>query len=151
MLLLLHDQKFLVRSYRPTTWPLLSFCADKQLLVFIDGELKRPRSIRLGGKKQSSSAATSPAPFRFWPELPLVFIDGGLWTTSRWIHLTPGDGTRSRSGRNDLLPLGHKWEHGHGLPVLGRSGVAILLLCWCGSCQLRAIWWCSSEFVSRTK
>ena len=30
-------------------------------------------------------------------------------------------------GRNDLLPLGHKWEHGHGLPVLGRSGVAILL------------------------
>jgi len=27
------------------------------------------------------------------------------------------------------------WKHGHGLPMLGRSGVAILLLCWCGSCQ----------------
>ena len=37
--------------------------------------------------------------------------------------------------RNDLLPPGHKWEHGHGLLVLGRSGVAILLLCLCGSCQ----------------
>ena len=96
--------------------------------MFIDGESKRPRSIRLGGEKQSSSAATSPTPFRFWPELPLVFIDGGVWTTSRWIHLNPGDGTRSSSGRNDLLPLGqHMWEHGDGLPVLGRSGVAILL------------------------
>ena len=88
--------------------PSFCFCADKQPLVFIDGESKNPRSIHLGGKKHSSSAATSPAPFRFWPELPLVFIDG-------------------QSGRNDLLPLGHKWEHGHGLPVLGRSGVAILL------------------------
>ena len=38
-----------------------------------------------------------------------------------------------QSGRNDLLPLGHKWEHGHGLPVLGRSGVAILLFYWCCS------------------
>ena len=75
--------------------PSFCFCADKQLLVFIDGESKMPRSIRLGDKKQSSSAATSPAPFRFWPELPLVFIDGGVWTTSRWICLTPGDGTRS--------------------------------------------------------
>jgi hypothetical protein len=64
-----------------------------------------------------------------------VFIGEGVWTSSRWIRLTPGDGTRSWSGRNDLLPLGHKWEHGHGLPVLGRSGVAILLLCWGGSCQ----------------
>ena len=38
-----------------------------------------------------------------------------------------------QSGRNDLLPLGHKWKHGHGLPVLGRSGVAILLFYWCCS------------------
>ena len=117
--------------------PSFRFCADKQLLVFIDGKLKR----------QEAELISSHLP----SELPLVFIDGGLSTTSRWIRLTPGDGTRSRSGRNDLLPLGHKWEHGHGLPVLGRSGVAILLLCWCGSCQLRALWWCSSEFVSRTK
>jgi hypothetical protein len=69
--------------------------------VFIDGESKRPCLIRLGGKKQSSSAATSPVLGRSGVAILLTALDGKGWRDGASKVREGASTARDGEGRHD--------------------------------------------------